>query len=76
MATNLRAVIGKLNDTTRNALEAAAGLCVSRAHYDIEIEHFLVKLLDATGSDFASSCGISASTARGWPRSWRAAWTS
>jgi type VI secretion system protein VasG len=52
MATNLRAVIGKLNDTTRNALEAAAGLCVSRAHYDIEIEHYLVKLLDATGSDF------------------------
>ena len=53
MATNLRAVIGKLNDTTRNALEAAAGLCVSRAHYDIEIEHYLIKLLDATGSDFA-----------------------
>ncbi len=53
MATNLRALIGKLNSTTRNALEGAAGLCLSRTHYDIEIEHFLMKLLDSTGSDFA-----------------------
>ena len=52
MAVNLRALIGKLNDTSRNALEGAAGLCLSRTHYDIEIEHFLMKLLDATGSDF------------------------
>jgi type VI secretion system protein VasG len=51
MATNLRAVIGKLNETTRSALEGAAGLCLSRTHYDIEIEHFLMKLLDSTGSD-------------------------
>jgi type VI secretion system protein VasG len=52
MATNLRALIGKLNGTTRNALEGAAGLCLSRTHYDIEVEHFLMKLLDSTGSDF------------------------
>ncbi len=52
MATNLRALIGKLNGTSRNALEGAAGLCLSRTHYDIEVEHFLMKLLDATGSDF------------------------
>jgi type VI secretion system protein VasG len=54
MAVNLRSLIKKLNDTSRNALEGAAGLCVSRAHYDIEIEHFLMKLLDASGSDFAA----------------------
>jgi type VI secretion system protein VasG len=53
MAVNLRALIGKLNSTSRNALEGAAGLCLSRTHYDVEIEHFLMKLLDATGSDFA-----------------------
>src|SRR5512141_2772903 len=53
MATNLRAVIGKLNTTTRNALEGAAGLCLARTHYDIEIEHYLMKLLDATGDDFS-----------------------
>jgi type VI secretion system protein VasG len=53
MATNLRAVIGKLNPTSRNALEGAAGLCLSRTHYNVEIEHFLMKLLDASGADFA-----------------------
>ena len=51
MSVNLKSLIGKLNDTTRGALEAAAGLCLSRTHYDIEVEHFLIKLLDASGSD-------------------------
>src|SRR3954451_17709283 len=49
---NLKALIDKLNDTTRGALEAAAGLCLSRTHYDVEIEHFLLKLLDVADSDF------------------------
>jgi type VI secretion system protein VasG len=51
MTTNLKGLIGKLNDTTRNALEAAAGFCLARTHYDIELEHFLLKLLDVTDSD-------------------------
>jgi type VI secretion system protein VasG len=54
MSVNLRALIGKLNDTTRGALEAAAGLCLGRTHYDVEIEHFLLKLLDSQGADFAA----------------------
>ena len=53
MSVNLRALIAKLNPTTRGAVEAAAGLCLSRTHYDVEVEHYLVKLLDATDSDFA-----------------------
>src|SRR5665811_1791419 len=53
MAVNLKSLIGKLNDPTRSALEGAAGLCLSRTHYDIEIEHYLMKLLDATGDDFS-----------------------
>ncbi|PYS04154.1 MAG: type VI secretion system ATPase TssH [Acidobacteria bacterium] len=51
MTVNLKALIGKLNETTRNALEAAAGLCMSRAQYDVEIEHYLLKLLDLTDCD-------------------------
>ena len=51
---NLKALIGKLNDSTRSALEAAAGLCLSRTHYDIEVEHYLTKLLDVTNNDAAS----------------------
>ena len=52
MSVNLKSLIAKLNDTTRGALEAAAGLCLSRTHYDVEIEHFLMKLLDSTNGDF------------------------
>ena len=53
MAVNLRALIGKLNAASRGTVEGAAGLCLSRTHYDIEIEHFLVKALDATDGDLA-----------------------
>ena len=35
-------------------MEAAAGLCLSRTHYDVEIEHYLMKLLDATDGDIAA----------------------
>ena len=54
MGLNLKALIGKLNDQTRGALEGAAGLCLSRTHYDIEVEHFLTKLLDSSSNDFAA----------------------
>src|ERR1700722_11868305 len=54
MGLNLKALIGKLNDPARSALEGAAGLCLSRTHYDVEIEHYLTKLLDATSGDFAA----------------------
>ncbi len=54
MGLNLKALISKLNDPTRSALEGAAGLCLSRTHYDIEIEHFLTKLLDSSSGDFAA----------------------
>ena len=51
MHVNLKALIGKLNDTARNALEAAAGLCLTRTHYDVDIEHLFIKLLEAPDSD-------------------------
>ena len=54
MAVNLRSLIGKLNDATRNAVESAAGVCVSRTHYDVEIEHYLLKLMDETDGDLAA----------------------
>ena len=54
MGLNLKALIAKLNDPSRAALESAAGLCLSRTHYDIEVEHFLTKLLDSASGDFAA----------------------
>src|SRR5581483_7533426 len=52
MAVNLKSLIGKLNDVTRNAVEASAGLCLARTHYAIEIEHYLLKLMDVPDGDF------------------------
>ncbi len=54
MRVDLRSLIGKLNQETRNAVEAAAGVCLSRTHYNVELEHFLLKLLDQTDSDLAA----------------------
>jgi type VI secretion system protein VasG len=51
---NLKSLIGKLNDSTRGAMEASAGLCLARTHYDIEVEHFLLKLLDSSNNDAAA----------------------
>jgi len=53
MSLNLKSLIGKVNDATRSSLEAAAGLCLSRTHYDIEIEHFLLKAMDNSDNDIA-----------------------
>jgi type VI secretion system protein VasG len=52
MAVNLKSLIAKTNDCTRKTLEAAAGLCLARTQYNVEIEHFLLKLLDQQDSDF------------------------
>src|SRR5215813_15070460 len=51
MNVNLKSLIGRLNDTCRGALEGAAGLCLSRTNYDVEIEHYLIKLLEAHDAD-------------------------
>jgi type VI secretion system protein VasG len=52
MATlNLKALVGKLNPTCRRALEAAAGLCLSRTNYNVEVEHWLLKLLEPSDTD-------------------------
>jgi type VI secretion system protein VasG len=48
---NLRTLVGKLNPTCRRALEAAAGLCLSRTNYNVEIEHWLLKLLEPSDTD-------------------------
>ncbi len=54
MTINLKSLIGKLNDFTRKTLEASAGLCLARTNYDIEVEHYVMKLLDQPDGDFAA----------------------
>ncbi len=50
---DLKNLIGKLNPQCQRALEGAAGLCLSRTNYNVEIEHWLVKLLEQPGNDIA-----------------------
>jgi type VI secretion system protein VasG len=55
MATiDLKQLVGRLNEPCRRALEAAAGLTLSRTHYNVEIEHWLVTLADRADSDIAA----------------------
>ena len=48
---NLKSLIGHLNDTTRRALEGAAGLCLSRTNYDVDLEHIFLKLVEMPNTD-------------------------
>jgi type VI secretion system protein VasG len=49
--TDLKSLIGKLNGLSRSALEAALGLAASGGQYSVEIEHWLLKLLESADSD-------------------------
>lgn len=51
LTVDLKSLLGRLNPHCTRCLEAAAGLCVSRTHYEVTVEHFLAKLLDHSQSD-------------------------
>lgn len=53
MSVNLKSLITRLNDNCRAALEAAAGLCLSRTNYDVEPEHLMFKLVEAPDTDIS-----------------------
>lgn len=46
-----KALVDRLNPTCRDALENAAGICLNRTHYEITIEHMLVRLIEDPRSD-------------------------
>jgi type VI secretion system protein VasG len=52
MAVNLKSLIGRLNSASKKTLESATGICLSRSNYNIEMEHWLIKLLDSGENDF------------------------
>lgn len=51
MSINLKTLITKLNDTSRMATERAANICISRGHYEVDIEHLFLALLEQDKSD-------------------------
>ncbi|MFJ4054864.1 type VI secretion system ATPase TssH [Pseudomonas sp. NPDC089743] len=48
---NLKSLFAKLNDTCRSATESAAALCLAERHYEVDIEHVLLQLLEADDND-------------------------
>jgi type VI secretion system protein VasG len=47
---DIKSLLNRLNPLCTRALEGAAGLCVSRTHYEVTVEHFLARLIvESTG---------------------------
>ncbi|WP_412068641.1 type VI secretion system ATPase TssH [Rubrivirga sp. IMCC43871] len=50
ISRDVKRLLRTLNDPTTRALEGAAGLAVGRGHYEVTVEHLLLKLMeDGTG---------------------------
>ncbi|MBC9208255.1 type VI secretion system ATPase TssH [Roseomonas aerophila] len=54
VAVDLKSLVGRLNDMCRRQLEAAAGLALSRSHYNVELEHLLLRLTEHSGSEVSA----------------------
>jgi type VI secretion system protein VasG len=46
MSLEVKALVAKLDKPTRRAMEEAAQLCVAQTHFNIEVEHLLLRLID------------------------------
>jgi type VI secretion system protein VasG len=53
MALEMASLIKTLNKPCVDALQGAAGLCLSRTNYSVEVEHWLVKLAEPRDGDLA-----------------------
>src|SRR5690554_46735 len=48
---NLKLLVDKMTPYMRSSLEGAAGLCLTHNQFNVEIEHWLLKLLDISDTD-------------------------
>ncbi|MBT8341747.1 MAG: type VI secretion system ATPase TssH [Desulfatitalea sp.] len=51
LSVDIKSLLRRMNKYCTSSLEAAAGLCVSRTHYEVTVAHFLVKLLEDSRAD-------------------------
>jgi len=49
---NLKSLVDKMSPYMRDSLEGAAGLCLAHSQYNVELEHWLLKLMDINDTDF------------------------
>ena len=55
---SLKHLVDKLNQNGKKALEGAAGLCHSRSQFTVEIEHWLLQLVENKQDDIAIICQL------------------
>ena len=53
ITVDMKSLLSRLNPSCRRALEAAAGVCVSRTHYEVTVEHVLEQFSQEPLSDFS-----------------------
>ncbi len=53
MSTPLKTLIAKLDTLCLNAATRAASLCLARGHYEVDLEHLLVALIEESASDLS-----------------------
>ena len=53
MEIDIRTLLGRLNPECKRAMTQAAELCVRQTHYNVEIEHLLICLLEPLAPDLA-----------------------
>ena len=51
IGVDAKSLLSRLNHFCTRSLEAAAGQCISRGHYEVAIEHVLLQLLDDPRAD-------------------------
>ena len=49
---HVKSLLEKLNDYCARALENAAAFASTRTHYEVTLDHFVIKLMEEGGSDF------------------------
>ena len=53
MSTSLKTLITKLNGSARMATQRAANLCLANGHYEVDLEHLFLALLEQADNDLA-----------------------
>ena len=51
ISVDIKSLLARLNPFCTRSLEAAAGLCMSRTHYEVTVEHMVAKLLQEPQAD-------------------------
>jgi type VI secretion system protein VasG len=56
MSNNLRTLVAKLNPACRQGAERAANITISHGHYEVDVEHLLLALLENPACDLVLLC--------------------